>query len=165
MKRWLIVSSVILGVVASCGKAAPEGRDADQPLSGAADKTGPTAAAEPPAAEVKQPDPNSLAGTGTIAGDGGPAVAVSVEIQIAEDKTVTGKLTVGETAHQITGLVDGDQLRCWLRGGADEPETVRRGMLTGDAIDGGKGGFEGDFSVSGHGGVEPVKGSWKATPK
>ena len=120
-----------------------------------------------PAAPPVEPAPTApartvLVGQGRVAGDAGPAQEVTLQLSYGDDKVVVGTLTLGDTARAVGGVVDGDRLRCWLRGG-DEGGDVQRGMLVGDAQP--TGGFSGTFAVSTDGAAAALNGTWEAAPK
>lgn len=153
-----VFSSLLL--VASCGKSAPPEEPVREP------KVDPEAAAEtadtakPAAEETPEPAEQKYRGKAVRTVDGGPAGEGEVVLTVAEDQSVSGSLSLDGAEHAVSCKVDGERLRCWVRGGAGEPESARRGFLEGKV---GDDGYEGTFAISGHGGVEPASGTWSAT--
>jgi hypothetical protein len=161
MRRVVLPIVLLFVLAAACGKARPEEEGADKTGPVGAEKD--TVAAEKPATAPEEPVSKDkvLTGKAIPTVDGGPAGEAELTLTVAEDNSVTGKLSLnGE--HRLTGIVDGDKLRVWIRGGGSEPESVRRGQLVGDAAGDG---YKGTFSVSGHGGVSPVQGTFAVAAK
>ena len=165
VKRGLLtaVTVVVAFALSACGG---EGEKRSGP--GGSGEAGKAEQAAQPAPEPKpEPEPakparTALTGKGKLDGDAGATPEVVVELSYGDDKVVEGTLRIGETARRIGGVIDGDRLRCWLSGG-DDGGAVQRGMLNGEAREGG--GFAGSFAVSNDGAVEAVRGSWEAAPE
>ncbi|MBW2276538.1 MAG: hypothetical protein JRF63_03535 [Deltaproteobacteria bacterium] len=159
MNRFSMIVILLPLLLSSCGKSAPAEEPVREPEAepGAdADK----ADAEAPAVE-KEPESREkkYVGKAVRTVDGGPAGEGEVSLTIADDQSISGSFTLGGATHAVSGKVDGDRFRCWVRGGAEEPDTVRRGFLEGKSAGDG---YQGTFAISGHAGVEPANGTWKA---
>jgi len=145
---------------AACGKSAPAEEPVREPE--VKPEATPDEADAAKAAAEQPPEPREKVYKGRLVRtvDGGPAGEGEVELTLADDEGISGKITLEGASYGVSGLLDGDRFRCWIRGGAEEPETVRRGFLEGKVAGDG---FEGTFAVSGHGGVEPASGTWSAS--
>jgi len=99
-------------------------------------------------------------GEATAASDGGAASGMDLSIEIARDGSVAGELSIKGAKHKVTGVLDGETLRCWVAGGLDDPKTARRGTLVGKM---GAGRAEGTFAISNDGASEVISGTWKVS--
>jgi hypothetical protein len=160
MKRISLLAFAPLLLTASCGKSAPAEEPVREP------ETGPEAAAEsadvaePAAEQAPEPEEKKYRGKAVRTVDGGPAGEGEVVLTVADDQSIAGSLSLDGTDHSVSCKVDAERLRCWVRGGAGDTDSVRRGYLEGKVVDGG---YEGTFAISGHGGVEPTSGTWTAS--
>ena len=157
MKRVSTFILLALFWTASCGKSAPPEEPVREP------EVKPEAtidAAEPAAEQAPEPVEKKFRGKAVRTVDGGPAGEGEVVLTVADDQTISGSLSLDGTEHSVSCKIDGERLRCWVRGGAGDTDSVRRGFLEGK---GGEEGYEGTFAISGHAGVEPASGSWKAS--
>ncbi|NLN63526.1 MAG: hypothetical protein GX146_11700 [Myxococcales bacterium] len=146
---WLLLSLV------SCGKPAADAPPASAPAPQAAkpELPAPTAdtadtAAAPTATE---PAAQTRRGTGTLE-EGG---AVDIELVLHADHRISGHLRGSGLQLGISGIRDGDLLRCWL---APTDDSTWRGTLMGRGDDT----FSGTFTLSDSGGAATHKGQWTA---
>jgi hypothetical protein len=156
MKRVSLFIFLALFWTASCGKSAPAEEPVREPL---VKPEAATEAAEPAAEQAPEPKEKKFRGKAVREVDGGPAGEGEVVLTVADDQSISGSLSLDGTEHSVSCKVDGERLRCWVRGGGGDTDSVRRGYLEGK---GGDQGYEGTFAISGHGGVEPASGTWKA---
>ena len=160
MNRVAMIAILLPLLLSSCGKSAPAEEPGREPEAKPEAVAGEGDAAEPAAAPEPEPKEKKYQGKAVRTVDGGPAGEGEVVLTVADDESIAGSISLGGTEHAVSCKVDGEQLRCWVRGGAGEPEAARRGYLLGKGVEGG---YEGTFAISGHGGVEPANGTWKAT--
>jgi len=159
MKRARMVVLLLLLLTWSCGKSAPAEEPAREPEARPEQVAEAGGAAEPGGEQPAPSDERAFVGKLVRTVDGGPAGEGEVTFAITADGMISGTIAFGGVSHGLSGLVEGERIRCWLRGGGEAPDGVRRGFLIGDAADGG---YKGTFAISGHGGVEPVGGTWTA---
>jgi hypothetical protein len=99
-------------------------------------------------------------GNAVAAGDGAQGAQMPLSMSWGEDGRVAGSMNVGGADRRISGMVDGDLLRCWITG-TDPAGGVMRGTLVGKV--GADGACAGDFAVSDSGAASVVRGTWSAT--
>ncbi|MCK9523950.1 MAG: hypothetical protein M0R76_13060 [Proteobacteria bacterium] len=143
---WLLLSLV------SCGKPTADAPPASAPAPQAAKPELPAPTADTAAAPADtEPAAQTHRGTGTLE-EGG---AVDIELVLHADHRITGHLRGSGLQLGISGIRDGDLLRCWL---APTDDSTWRGTLMGRGDDT----FSGTFTLSDSGGAATQKGQWTA---
>lgn len=154
----LIFAFLALLLAVACGSESEKG----QPE---AEKAPPGKVAEVPEADAVESVASesvniSLVGEGTTSPEEGSPQSLDLAIEIGKDGRVSGSIDIKGAKHDVSGVLDGDIVRCWVSGGLGDPASARRGTLVGklegDAA-------QGTFAVSNNGASEVTKGTWKVS--